>query len=120
RSFDYAAYAALLGFTSGRGRATGVVRDQDRPALYPWSRAWRGWTRHAFLQAYLEGCGAASFIPPSGEERDVLFRVLLYEKLLIEIAYELSVRPAWLDIPLAGLGELFTKPEMIPSLSEKL
>jgi maltose alpha-D-glucosyltransferase/alpha-amylase len=112
RSFDYAAYAALFGLASGRGRTTGVVRDEDRPALIPWARAWRGWTHHAFLEGWLQVCEGSSFLPNDSEERNILFRVHLIDQILLEIARQLRSDPAWLPIPLLGLLEAFEAPSI--------
>ncbi|MGE5192139.1 MAG: hypothetical protein ACM3U2_06510, partial [Deltaproteobacteria bacterium] len=111
RSFDYAAYGALFGLVSSRGRTTGAVRPEDRPALVPWMRAWRVWTHNAFLQGYLEVCADESFVSRDAEERNVLYRVLLLDKLLLELARELRSRSAWLEIPLLGLLEAVQPPE---------
>jgi maltose alpha-D-glucosyltransferase/alpha-amylase len=107
RSFDYAAYAALYGLASGRGRTTGAVREEDRPALLPWSRAWRGWTHHAFLEGWIGVCEGSSFLPSDQEERNILFRVHLVDQILQEISRQLRSDPAWLPIPLLGLLETF-------------
>ncbi len=106
RSFDYAVHAALFGLTSGRGRATGVVREEDRPALLPWATAWRVWTHNALLQGYLAVCGDAAFVPADPEERMVLWRVLLVDQLLLELSQELHASSEWLEVPLAGILEV--------------
>lgn len=107
RSFDFAAYATLFGLASGRGRASGVIRDADRATLLPWATAWRGWTHDAFLQGYLEVCDQKKWLPDSVEDRDLLYRTLMLEQLFQEIARDLQYRPAWLDFPLSGLLEAF-------------
>ena len=112
RSFDYAAYATLLGLESGRGRATGAIRAADRPALFPWAAAWRAWMHDAFLTGYLAATAGASFIPQHPEERSKLFRVLLLERLLQELTVELTARPTWLSIPLMGLLEAIPRSEV--------
>ena len=110
RSFDYAAHAALFGLSYGRGRAAGAIRDEDRPALLPWARAWRLWTHNAFLQGYLEICGDEPFVPGHEEERNVLWRVLLLDQLLMELSKELRTRSDWLEIPLTGILEVIEPP----------
>jgi maltose alpha-D-glucosyltransferase/alpha-amylase len=105
RSFDAAAYAALLGLASSRGRATGMVRDEDRPALLPWATAWRSWTHSALLKGYLEASAGAAFVPTDERERHTLLRVLLLDHLLVELSRQLRDCSAWLEIPLAGLLE---------------
>ncbi len=111
RSFDYAAYATLFGLVSARGKAAGVIRDEDRPALLPWAKAWRMWIHDAFLQGYFDATTAASFIPADLGERNMLFRIMLLDKLLFEIAGELRDRPAWLEIPIDGLLEALSPQE---------
>ena len=105
RSFDYAAYVALFGLESNRGRATGMVRDEDRPGLLPWANAWRSWTHNAFLRGYLDASAGAPLLPSDEQERIMAFRVLLLDQLLIELARELRTCGPWLEIPLAGLLE---------------
>ncbi|MBI3860528.1 MAG: alpha-glucosidase C-terminal domain-containing protein, partial [Planctomycetia bacterium] len=105
RSFDYAAYAALYGLASGRGKATGAVRCEDQPALLPWALAWRAWVHDAFLEGYFTTCAGASFIPADPDSRSTLFRVLLLDTLLFETSNVLQSRPLWLGIPLQGLLE---------------
>jgi maltose alpha-D-glucosyltransferase/alpha-amylase len=109
RSFDYAAHATLFGLASGRGRATGVVRPEDRPALLPWSHAWRCWVHSAFLTGYLDRSHGEVLVPAEKGQFDVLFRTLLFEQLLSELSYESQYRPEWLDIPLTGLLEVLSQ-----------
>jgi maltose alpha-D-glucosyltransferase/alpha-amylase len=105
RSFDAAAYATLLGLASSHGRATGMVRDEDRPALPPWANAWRSWTHHAIFKGYLEASAGAAFVPTDEHERHTLSRVLLLDYLLTELSRQLRTCSPWLEIPLAGLLE---------------
>src|SRR5260370_1644567 len=105
RSFDCAAYAALFGLASGRGRTTGVVRDEDRPALFPWARAWRAWTHHAFLAGWLEVCEGSSFLPGALEARHILFPLHLIDPILVDIASQLRSGPPPLPIPLLRLTD---------------
>jgi maltose alpha-D-glucosyltransferase/alpha-amylase len=122
RSFDFAAVAPLYNLASGRGRAAGVIRDEDRAVLLPWSNAWRNWTHDAFLQGYLEVCDGKAWIPADIEERDLLYRTLMLEQLFQETARDLEYRPAWLDIPLSGLLEALDVKEPVvtqtPSVEE--
>jgi maltose alpha-D-glucosyltransferase/alpha-amylase len=81
RSFDYAAEAAGVGF----------------------AQEWARRVSEAFLGAYWETAGDATFVPATADERDLLMDVLLIEKALYELRYELDNRPAWVRIPLRGL-----------------
>jgi maltose alpha-D-glucosyltransferase/alpha-amylase len=105
RSFDYAAYATLLGLESRRGRAAGVIRQVDRPALEIWARSWRLWIHDAFLEGYFATCAHAAFLPDDPVERESLLRFLLTERLLSEIHCELRKRPDWVVIPIMGMLE---------------
>jgi maltose alpha-D-glucosyltransferase/alpha-amylase len=101
RSFDYAARGSLLRFT-----AEGVVRPEDAPRLAPWSRAWRLWTSSAFLRSYLHGVEGAELVPRSRPQLETLLDVLLLEKAVYELGYELGSRPDWAIIPLHSILEL--------------
>jgi maltose alpha-D-glucosyltransferase/alpha-amylase len=98
RSFDYAVHTVLHG-------AGGIeaIRPQDVPTLVPWARFWQQWVSSAFLRAYLQQVGDAPLIPHAREELARLLNVLLLEKNVYELGYELNNRPQWVRIPLAGI-----------------
>ncbi len=100
RSFDYAAHHALLAPAS-----ESALRPEDVPALEPWARLWREWTGSAFLRAYLAALSPADLIPTRPAERGLLLEVLLLEKNLYELGYELNHRPGWLRLPLRAIEE---------------
>lgn len=82
RSFDYAAGAAQK---SGG----------DPHYLAQWaSRA-----QAAFLSGYGNLSG----------DHDILLEALLLDKALYEVAYEAAQRPAWIDIPLAGVRHIIER-----------
>jgi maltose alpha-D-glucosyltransferase/alpha-amylase len=98
RSFSYAAYAALFGFSE---------RNADLfTRLEPWARAWIRWTSAAFLKGYLAVAANASFVPADRVQRASLLDLFLIEKALYELKYEMNNRPDWMRIPLRGLEEL--------------
>ncbi len=101
RSFHYAAYSGLLGRAAG-----GVVRPEDLPALEPWADYWYLSVSGAFLRAYFEAAGQASFLPQGQDELHVLLGAYLLEKAIYELAYELNNRPDWVRIPLGGILQL--------------
>lgn len=102
RSLDYAAYATLFGLISARGKAGGMIRNEDRRALGRWTLAWRGWAHQHLIAGYFSTPAASRFLPPDPGERSLLFRILMLEKLLVELAGELRLRPAWVGIPVHG------------------
>jgi maltose alpha-D-glucosyltransferase/alpha-amylase len=101
RSFDYAAQTALFGSAQ-----QGAIREADVPALEPWARFWRQWTSSAFLRAYLPPVREAGLIPTGRAELATQLRVLLLEKSVYELGYELDNRPAWTRIPILGISSL--------------
>jgi maltose alpha-D-glucosyltransferase/alpha-amylase len=101
RSFDYAISTVLYGPEGG-----GLFRPEDLPALQPWAAFWRRWISSAFLRAYLQTIGHTDLVPPSQAERQTLLDVLLLEKSVYELGYELNNRPGWVRIPLAGIRRL--------------
>ncbi len=103
RSFDYAAFAALFAFTKDR------PDDFDR--LAPWARLWQTWTSAAFLKAYREAAGGASFLPPDPATFAALLRAFTLDKALYELLYELNNRPDWVRIPLQGILALLEQAE---------
>lgn len=100
RSFHYAAYAALF----DRGEETGQV-----PGIERWTDAWHIWVGAAFLKEYLQVAGSAPFLPHNRQELQMLLDVLLLEKGIYELIYELNNRPDWVKIPLAGVAQLAGK-----------
>ncbi len=95
RSFSYAAYAGLLGYTARR--------LEEFASLEPWASYWEQWTRVAFLRAYRETAGDAPFLPRSAEHFETLLNAFLLDKALYELNYELNNRPSWVRIPLRGI-----------------
>jgi maltose alpha-D-glucosyltransferase/alpha-amylase len=101
RSFDYAAHAALESL-----RARGVAARRDPALLERWTVLWSRWVGSAFLRAYRHDAGDSGLLPNTREERRTALAVLLLEKCVYELGYELGSRPAWVGIPLRGILDL--------------
>ncbi len=97
RSFDYATVSALL---------AGPVRPEDVAVLEPYARYWYYWVAVGFLKAYLETVEPAALVPQRPEEQGILLDLLLLDKALYEVAYELNNRPDWVRIPLRGILDI--------------
>ncbi|MGH7824246.1 MAG: maltose alpha-D-glucosyltransferase [Candidatus Binatia bacterium] len=97
RSFNYAAIAKLK---------SGEVRPEDADLLRPWARFWNLWVSVSFLKGYFEATPQAFFLPNSREELALMLDVLLLEKSVYELGYELNNRPDWLSVPIEGILEL--------------
>ena len=102
RSIDYAI------FYYARQKLT---RQTDREKLAAWLKVWRLWMSNQFFAGYLEACKDSDLLPPKPENARYLTEVLLLEKALYEVGYELGSRPDWVGIPLQGTLD------MLPTLS---
>jgi maltose alpha-D-glucosyltransferase/alpha-amylase len=98
RSFSYAAYAALMNYTSRR--------PEDLARLEPWAQLWERSTAAEFLRAYREATQMATFLPSEKAELQLLLHLHLLDKALYELRYELNNRPTWVRIPLIGILSL--------------
>jgi maltose alpha-D-glucosyltransferase/alpha-amylase len=100
RSFRYATEHAL-------GSSALVTLGADlRARLEVWARFWTDRVSGAFLREYLGVASADRFLPPSEDAIGRLLQALLIEKAVYEIGYELSHRPDWAAVPVAGVLEL--------------
>ena len=101
RSFQYAAHSALL-----EEERRGIFRPEERSVAHAWAEYWQRWVGALFLQHYLAAATPAGFLPADQAQRQLLLDVLLIEKVIYELGYELNNRPAWLPIPIRGLRVL--------------
>jgi maltose alpha-D-glucosyltransferase/alpha-amylase len=97
RSFNYALFQALSHATTERPDALAAM---DAP-----TREWELATRKAFLDTYRETSVAAGLYP-AWEDARRLLDLFIVEKACYELGYELSNRPDWVRVPLAGLLDL--------------
>ncbi|MHB1700249.1 MAG: maltose alpha-D-glucosyltransferase [Acidobacteriaceae bacterium] len=114
RSYSYAAFAGVLAFEEtrvreSRGESKGGGRDSaaaEAAGLRNCARAWEKGMREAFLRGYWKAAGSAKIVPEDPKEAQRLLNAYLLEKAMYELLYELNNRPAWAQIPLAGILEL--------------
>jgi maltose alpha-D-glucosyltransferase/alpha-amylase len=104
RSFDYVAQTALA-----RQIERGLITEETRKWIEPWSRFWSQWTSRIFLKAYFDHAQKAGFLPKTPAEIKTLLDASLLNKALYELHYELNNRLAWAWIPLRGIAELTKK-----------
>jgi maltose alpha-D-glucosyltransferase/alpha-amylase len=100
RSFHYAAYARLAG-----APGPGTARVEDFARLEPAARFWYLWSSAAFLSAYFDVAHVGGLLARSRAELSFLLEVLILEKAIYELGYELNHRPAWLKIPTQAVLE---------------
>lgn len=102
RSFSYAASAVLV------ERAEPGSPEWTR--LEPWADAWEDLARERYLSAYLTRAHEGRFLPPERDQMLAMIDVFEIDKVLYEIAYEVSNRPSWVSIPLRGLARTLGLP----------
>jgi trehalose synthase-fused probable maltokinase len=64
-----------------------------------------GPARRRFLDAYFEAMRSSGVLPPR-ENAERLIRIFELEKAVYELAYELTHRPDWVAVPVAGIVRL--------------
>jgi maltose alpha-D-glucosyltransferase/alpha-amylase len=101
RSIHYAAAVA--------SRSASELPTLDRPAFEAMCLDWRDRSVAAFLAGYRESIAGAACWPDDLDAANRLLDLMLIDKVLYEIGYELANRPAWLAIPVQGLNELLTE-----------
>ena len=107
RSIDYAAAAAV--------RAATDLPSVDSAALEAMCRDWRDRSIAAFMSAYRSTIDGAACWPADAAGADALIELMLIDKALYEVGYELANRPAWLGIPVQGIVDLLSQsPEEHP------
>ncbi len=92
RSIDYAAYAAL-------DRAPDLGAE-ERAGVAEKLRSWVTTLSEAYWDSYRETIGDTGLWPADEAQAHALLDRFLLEKVLYEIEYELTNRPAWVRIPL--------------------
>ncbi len=95
RSFSYAAFSALIKYSTRR--------PEDFHRLEPWARLWEQSVSSAFLRTYCECVQGAPVIPSEPLQFAQLLEAFVIDKALYELTYELNNRPNWVLIPLTGI-----------------
>lgn len=94
RSLDYAAWSAYQ-------HHTGIGTDMEHAALRLGD--WRRFAGRAFMDAYNVRIAGCPTHPDDPQFAQALLDLFVIQKAAYEVAYELSSRPAWVNIPLHGL-----------------
>jgi maltose alpha-D-glucosyltransferase / alpha-amylase len=100
RSYSYAAWSGLFAWSRAH-RADAIERA-------PWATLWETGVSAAFLSSYFADTHGASFIPPDEHQFAALLELLMLDKALYELDYELNNRPDWLPVPIEGLLRLLS------------
>jgi maltose alpha-D-glucosyltransferase/alpha-amylase len=98
RSFDYAAWTAVMSLSQLDAGSAATVRHL--------ADAWRQAVEQAFLAAYRETIAGCPSYPENKKDAVRLLALFLLEKALYEVCYEAANRPHWIRIPLQGVASL--------------
>ena len=96
RSFDYAAFGAVLLY----------VLPENREQALKLASQWQKQATDAFLEGYFENMNGCDSLPAEKEITLKLLDLFVLEKALYEVIYEVANRPDWLAIPMNGLARL--------------
>jgi maltose alpha-D-glucosyltransferase / alpha-amylase len=95
RSFDYAGAAALM-----------QMAPEDQEYLRPYAEQWVAAISQIYLDTYFATAAGASFVPKDAQTTQTLLDLLILDKAIYEIGYELGYRPHMVTIPLAAVEKL--------------
>jgi maltose alpha-D-glucosyltransferase/alpha-amylase len=95
RSFNSAAFAALLAYTA--------TRPELRDRLDPWAQAWAHYTSAVFLRTYLSTVAGSPIMPSDRQALEGLLEAFVLDTAVSELCYELNTRPDRAWIPLRGI-----------------
>jgi maltose alpha-D-glucosyltransferase/alpha-amylase len=95
RSFSYAAFSALMKYSSRR--------PEDFHRLEPWAQLWEQSVASAFLRTYCETAKGVQVVPSEPMLFQQLLEAYVIDKAFYELVYELNNRPTWVLIPLIGI-----------------
>jgi maltose alpha-D-glucosyltransferase/alpha-amylase len=60
----------------------------------------------SYLSGYFDVTRQSGLLPKTREELDLLMNILLLDKAIYELRYELDNRPDWVAVPIEGILEL--------------
>jgi maltose alpha-D-glucosyltransferase / alpha-amylase len=98
RSYSYAAWSGLFAWSR--------THHADALERAPWATLWETAVTAAFLSSYFADTHGASFIPADHTQLAALLELLMIDKAVYELDYELNNRPDWLPVPIEGLLRL--------------
>ena len=96
RSFDYAAFGAVLMF----------VVPEHRAMITPMVAEWQQRATEAFLKGYFDNMDGCPSLPDDAKTTQDILDLFILEKALYEVIYEVANRPDWVAIPLNGMLRL--------------
>jgi maltose alpha-D-glucosyltransferase / alpha-amylase len=95
RSYAYVAATAV--------RQMAEIQPAALPVLQEHAEEWRRQVTAAFMERYLSAVAGVASMPADPAAARALLDFFTLEKAVYEIDYELSQRPQWVTVPLAGV-----------------
>jgi maltose alpha-D-glucosyltransferase/alpha-amylase len=106
RSIDYATSAAI-------DRAPNITAE-ERAVLGERIRGWGARLSAAFWDSYREALAGVDIWPADDAKAQELLNLFQLEKVFYEIEYEVTNRPTWAHIPLAGTLRMLAERGVMP------
>jgi trehalose synthase-fused probable maltokinase len=100
RSFQYAAFAPLL------GPRPATVPGPDMKHLEPLALYWQSWASSTFLRSYFEDARKGNFLPTDRGQLKALLHTYMLEEVVSGLGFEMAHRPEWVRIPLYAILEV--------------
>lgn len=84
----------------------GASHPDDIALLEPWLETWYIYVSGSYLKAYLDTMKGSPLLPESRAELEIMLHCFLIHKVVNELGYDLSNRPAGVDLSLRALEML--------------
>jgi maltose alpha-D-glucosyltransferase/alpha-amylase len=98
RSFGYAASVAA--------QSAVRLKPGSEPVVEAWAAVWEVWMSAVLLQAYVAAASLSGLLPAERGDLVRLLDVLILDKALYELRYELNNRADWVHVPLGAVARL--------------
>jgi maltose alpha-D-glucosyltransferase/alpha-amylase len=103
RSMDYVLNSVIYDLGNHRGRAPGVIREEDQALVAGWAEQWRIRTTTHLIDSYLKDPRITHLLPSKPEIMHSLLNLFQVERALVELDYDLRRRPEWIIVPLNAI-----------------
>lgn len=81
----------------------GKISPDGGAHLPQWNKAWYRYIADTYTTAYLQEVEGKTFLPADRAQLRLLLNIMLLDKSVYELLYELDNRPEWAVIPLNGI-----------------
>jgi len=82
------------------------LKPGSEPVVEAWAAVWEVWMSAVLLQAYVAAASLSGLLPAERGDLVRLLDVLILDKALYELRYELNNRADWVHVPLGAVARL--------------